>query len=303
MRMKIKEVKSGGIITKEKKLVKEIEIPSGHNPDKYVVERIKAKSHDGRMVPISLVRLKNAKQNSKSKVLLYAYGAYKHSISPSFSASRFCLIDRGITFAIAHIRGGGDLGDIWHEEGKKKLKKNTFFDYIACANHLIEQQYTYKGGICFYGGSAGGLTGGAIANMAPELFFSMLLLVPFVDTMTTMLNEKLPLTPAEWELWGNPIKNKDYFEYILSYSPYNNLRKNSYPSMLITTSLFDNRVLYSEPVKYIAKLRDVKDDNNIQLLKCKMEAAGHGGMSGRDNSITELAEEYSFILKTANILD
>mgnify|MGYP006125548091 FL=1 len=291
------------IITKEKKLVKEIEIPSGHNPDKYVVERIKAKSHDGRMVPISLVRLKNAKQNSKSKVLLYAYGAYKHSISPSFSASRFCLIDRGITFAIAHIRGGGDLGDIWHEEGKKKLKKNTFFDYIACANHLIEQQYTYKGGICFYGGSAGGLTGGAIANMAPELFFSMLLLVPFVDTMTTMLNEKLPLTPAEWELWGNPIKNKDYFEYILSYSPYNNLRKNSYPSMLITTSLFDNRVLYSEPVKYIAKLRDVKDDNNIQLLKCKMEAAGHGGMSGRDNSITELAEEYSFILKTANILD
>ena len=291
------------IITKEKKLVKEIEIPSGHNPDKYVVERIKAKSHDGRMVPISLVRLKNAKQNSKSKVLLYAYGAYKHSISPSFSASRFCLIDRGITFAIAHIRGGGDLGDIWHEEGKKKLKKNTFLDYIACANHLIEQQYTYKGGICFYGGSAGGLTGGAIANMAPELFFSMLLLVPFVDTMTTMLNEKLPLTPAEWELWGNPIKNKDYFEYILSYSPYNNLRKNSYPSMLITTSLFDNRVLYSEPVKYIAKLRDVKDDNNIQLLKCKMEAAGHGGMSGRDNSITELAEEYSFILKTANILD
>ena len=291
------------IVTKEKKLVKEVEIPSGHNPDNYVVERIKAKSHDGRMIPISLVRLKSAKQDSKSKILLYAYGAYKHSISPSFSASRFCLVDRGITFAIAHIRGGGDLGDIWHEEGKKKLKKNTFLDYIACANHLIDQQYTYKGGICFYGGSAGGLTGGAIANMAPELFFSMLLLVPFVDTMTTMLNEKLPLTPAEWELWGNPLKSKEYFEYILSYSPYNNLAKKSYPSMLVTTSLFDNRVLYSEPVKYIAKLRDLKVDNNIQLLKCKMEAAGHGGMSGRDNSITELAEEYSFILKTANILN
>jgi oligopeptidase B len=291
------------IVTKEKKLVKEVEIPSGHNPDNYVVERIKARSHDGRMVPISLVRLKSAKQDSKSKILLYAYGAYKHSVSPSFSASRFCLVDRGITFAIAHIRGGGDLGDIWHEEGKKKLKKNTFLDYIACANHLIDQQYTYKGGICFYGGSAGGLTGGAIANMAPELFFSMLLLVPFVDTMTTMLNEKLPLTPAEWELWGNPIKSKEYFEYILSYSPYNNLKQKSYPSMLITTSLFDNRVLYSEPVKYIAKLRDLKNDDNIQLLKCKMEAAGHGGMSGRDNSITELAEEYSFILKTANILD
>ena len=291
------------ILTKEKKLVKEVEIPSGHNPDKYIVERIKAKSHDGRMIPISLVRLKNSKQDGKSKVLLYAYGAYKHSISPSFSASRFCLIDRGITFAIAHIRGGGDLGDTWHEEGKKKLKKNTFLDYIACANHLIDQRYTYKGGICFYGGSAGGLTGGALANMAPDLFFSMLLLVPFVDTMTTMLNEKLPLTPAEWELWGNPIKSKEYFEYILSYSPYNNLNKKSYPAMLITTSLFDNRVLYSEPIKYIARLRDVKNDDNTQLLKCKMEAAGHGGMSGRDNAISELAEEYSFIFKTAKIFD
>ena len=289
------------ILTKEKRLVKEVEIPSGHNPDNYVVERIKAKSHDGRMIPISLVRLKNSKQDGKSKMLLYAYGAYKHSISPSFSASRFCLVDRGITFAIAHVRGGGDLGDAWHEEGKKKLKKNTFLDYIACANHLIDQRYTYKGGICFYGGSAGGLTGGALANMAPDLFFSMLLLVPFVDTMTTMLNEKLPLTPAEWELWGNPIKSKEYFKYILSYSPYNNLSSKSYPSMLITTSLFDNRVLYSEPIKYIAKLRDIKNDNNIQLLKCKMEAAGHGGMSGRDNAISELAEEYSFIFKAAKI--
>ena len=290
------------IVSKEKKLVKEIEIPSGHDPNKYIVERIKAESHDGQMIPISLVRLKTAKQDGNSKILLYAYGAYKHSISPSFSASRFCLIDRGITFAIAHVRGGGDLGDKHHEKGKKKFKKNTFLDYIACAKHLIEQRYTYKGGICFYGGSAGGLTGGAVANMAPDLFFGMLLLVPFVDTMTTMLNEKLPLTPGEWEMWGNPIKSKEYFEYILSYSPYNNLDKKDYPPMLITTSLFDNRVLYSEPVKYIAKLRDKKSDNNLQLLKCKMEAAGHGGMSGRDNAITELAEEYSFILKSANIL-
>jgi len=289
------------IKTKEKKLVKEVEIPSGHDPSKYIVERIKAKSHDGRMIPISLVRLKSSKQDGMSKVLLYAYGAYKHSVSPSFSASRFCLVDRGITFAIAHIRGGGDLGDNWHEEGKKKLKKNTFHDYIACANHLIEQRYTHKGGLCFYGGSAGGLTGGSVANMAPDLFFAMLLLVPFVDTMTTMLNEKLPLTPAEWELWGNPIKSKEYFDYILSYSPYNNLGKKKYPPMLITSSIFDNRVLYSEPVKYIAKLRDVKEDDNKQLLKCKMEAAGHGGMSGRDNAIKELAEEYSFVLKNAKI--
>ena len=290
------------IVSKKKKLVKEIEIPSGHDANKYIVERIKAESHDGQMIPISLVRLKTAKQDGNSKILLYAYGAYKHSISPSFSASRFCLIDRGITFAIAHVRGGGELGDKHHEKGKKKFKKNTFLDYIACANHLIEQRYTYKGGICFYGGSAGGLTGGAVANMAPDLFFGMLLLVPFVDTMTTMLNEKLPLTPGEWEMWGNPIKSKEYFEYILSYAPYNNLDKKDSPPMLITTSLFDNRVLYSEPVKYIAKLRDKKSDNNIQLLKCKMEAAGHGGMSGRDNAITELAEEYSFILKSANIL-
>ena len=253
------------------------------------------------MIPISLVRLKSSKQDGTSKILLYAYGAYKHSVSPSFSASRFCLVDRGITFAIAHIRGGGDLGDNWHTEGKKKLKKNTFHDYIACANHLIEQRYTHKGGLCFYGGSAGGLTGGCVANMDPELFFAMLLLVPFVDTMTTMLNEKLPLTPAEWELWGNPIKSKEYFDYILSYSPYNNLDKKKYPPMLITSSIFDNRVLYSEPVKYIAKLRDVKEDDNDQLLKCKMEAAGHGGMSGRDNAIKELAEEYSFILKNAKV--
>ena len=291
------------IITKERKLVKEVEIPSGHDPNKYVVKRLKAKSHDGRLIPISLIKLKDQKQDGKNKVLLYAYGAYKHSISPSFSASRFCLIDRGIMFAIAHVRGGGDLGDVWHEEGKKKLKKNTFLDYVACAKYLIEQQYTYKGGICFYGGSAGGLTGGAVANIAPELFFSMLLLVPFVDTMTTMLNEKLPLTPSEWELWGNPIKDKEYFEYILSYSPYDNIENKKYPSMLITTSLFDNRVLYSEPVKYVTKLRDLKTDENYQLLKCKMEAAGHGGMSGRDNSIAELAEEYSFILKTAKIYE
>ncbi len=290
------------IVTKEKKLIKETEIPSGHDTKKYVVERIKAKSHDGRMIPISLVKLKDLKQDGKSKVLLYSYGAYKHSVNCSFSASRFCLVDRGIIFAIAHIRGGGELGDRWHTEGKKKLKKNTFLDYVACANHLIEQRYTYKGGICFYGGSAGGLTGGVVANLSPDLFFAMLLLVPFVDTMTTMLNEKLPLTPGEWEMWGNPIKSKEYFKYILSYSPYNNLEKKDYPSMLITTSLFDNRVLYSEPVKYIAKLRDLKTDNNNQLLKCKMEAAGHGGMSGRDNAIKELAEEYSFILKSAKIL-
>ena len=289
------------IVTKEKKLVKEVEIPSGHNPDEYVVERIKATAHDGRKIPITLVRRKDTKLDGKSKLLLYAYGCYKMSVPISFSASKFCLVDRGIIFAIAHVRGGGELGEKWYLEGKLLNKKNTFKDYISCAEHLIKKKYTYKGGLAFYGGSAGGTTGGSVINMYPELFFAALLLVPYVDCLTTALNDKLPLTPGEYEVFGNPKKYKEYYEYIESYSPYNNLHKTNYPSMLVTSSIFDNRVLYSEPTKYIAKLRDLKTDNNIQLLKCKLEAAGHGGSSGRDNAIKELAEEYSFILKTAGI--
>jgi oligopeptidase B len=289
------------IVSKEKKLVKEIEIPSGHNPSNYIVERIKATAHDGRKIPITLVRRKDTKLNGKSKLLLYAYGCYKHSVPVSFSPSKFCLVDRGIIFGIAHVRGGGELGEKWYSEGKLLNKKNTFQDYISCAEHLIKKNYTYRGGLAFYGGSAGGTTGGSVINMKPELFFAALLLVPYVDCLTTALNDKLPLTPGEYEVFGNPKKYKEYFEYIRSYAPYNNLRKTDYPPMLVTSSIFDNRVLYSEPTKYIAKLRDVKNDSNIQLLKCKLEAAGHGGSSGRDNAITELAEEYSFILKNAEI--
>ena len=289
------------IISKEKKLVKEQEIPSGHNPEDYIVERIKATAHDGRQIPITLVRRKDTKLDGKSKLLLYAYGCYKHSVPVSFNASKFCLVDRGIIFAIAHCRGGGELGEKWYEEGKLLNKKNTFKDYISCADNLIKNKYTYKGGLAFYGGSAGGTTGGAVININPELFFAALLLVPYVDCLTTALNDKLPLTPGEYEVFGNPKKYKEYFEYIKSYAPYNNLRKTGYPSMLVTSSIFDNRVLYSEPTKYIAKLRDLKTDSNVQLLKCKLEAAGHGGASGRDNAIVELAEEYSFILKNAGI--
>jgi len=289
------------IVTKEKKLVKEIEVPSGHNPDNYLVERIKAISHDGKKIPITLIRRKDTKLDGKSKLLLYAYGCYKHSVPVSFSSSKFCLVDRGIIFGIAHVRGGGELGEKWYLEGKLLNKKNTFRDYISCAEHLIKENYTYKGGLAFYGGSAGGTTGGSVINMKPELFFAALLLVPYVDCLTTALNDKLPLTPGEYEIFGNPKKYKEYFEYIQSYAPYNNLRKTDYPPMFVTSSIFDNRVLYSEPTKYIAKLRDVKTDDNIQLLKCKLEAAGHGGSSGRDNAITELAEEYSFILKNAEI--
>ncbi len=289
------------IKTKEKKLVKEIEVPSGHNPDDYLVERIKAPGHDGRKIPITLIRRKDTKLDGKSKLLLYAYGCYKHSVPVSFSPSKFCLVDRGIIFGIAHVRGGGELGEKWYLEGKLLNKKNTFKDYISCAKYLIEKNYTYKGGLAFYGGSAGGTTGSAVINMNPELFFAALLLVPYVDCLTTALNDKLPLTPGEYEVFGNPKKYKEYFEYISSYSPYNNLRKTNYPPMLVTSSIFDNRVLYSEPTKYVAKLRDLKTDDNIQLLKCKLEAAGHGGSSGRDNAIAELAEEYCFILKNAKI--
>ena len=291
------------ISTKEKKLVKEIEVPSGHNPDDYIVERVKATSHDGRKIPITLVRKKSIKLNGKSKLLLYAYGCYKHSVPVSFSPSKFCLIDRGIIFGIAHVRGGGELGEKWYLEGKLLNKKNTFLDYLSCCEFLIKNKYTYKGGLAFYGGSAGGTTGGSVINMNPELFFAALLLVPYVDCLTTALNDKLPLTPGEYEVFGNPKKYKQYFDYIKSYAPYNNLRKVNYPPMLVTSSIFDNRVLYSEPTKYIAKLRDLKTDNNIQLLKCKLEAAGHGGSSGRDNAIVEIAEEYSFILKNAEIKD
>ena len=289
------------ILTKKKKLLKEIKIPSGHNPDDYIVERLSATSHDGRKIPITLVRKKNTVTNGKSKLLLYAYGCYKHNVPVSFSSSRFCLVDRGIIFAIAHVRGGGELGEKWYVEGKMMNKKNTFKDYISCAEHLIKKNYTYRGGLAFYGGSAGGTTGGAVINLAPDLFFAALLLVPYVDCLTTALNDKLPLTPGEFEVFGNPKKYKEHFEYIQSYAPYNNLHKTKYPPMLITSSIFDNRVLYSESVKYIAKLRDLKTDNNFQLLKCKLEAAGHGGASGRDNAIKELAEEFSFILKNANI--
>jgi len=289
------------IISGEKKLVKQIEVPSGHNSDLYTVERLKAKSHDGEMIPITLIRKKNSKLDGKSKIVLYGYGSYKVIEPLGFSPSKFCLVDENITFAIAHIRGGGILGEKFYRDGMMMKKINGAKDYIACCQHLINKGYTYKGGIAFFGGSAGGTLGGICANMNPELFFSMLLLVPYVDCLTTSLNESLPLTPGEYSVFGNPKKFKEHYECVASYAPYNNLKQINYPPMFVTGSLFDSRVLYSEPVKYIAKLRDIKSDNNVQLLKCKLKAASHSGMSGRDNSITELAEEYSFILKNAGV--
>ena len=282
--------------TKEKKLVKEQEIPSGHNSEDYIVERLECKSHDGRIVPITITRHKKTKVNGSANLLLYGYGSYGSSISPSFSSTRLSLINRDIIWVTAHIRGGMERGMKWWKEGKLLNKKNTFEDYIAVAKFLIEKKYTSNKKIIGMGGSAGGLLMGAVANEAPELFLGIIMAVPFVDSLTTNLDHSLPLTTGEFEEFGNAKKNKEHFDYIYSYAPYNNIKKMDYPHMLITTSLSDNRVLFDESAKFTAKLREYKTDNNFLLLKTEMNA-GHGGKSGRDSVIEEIAIDYAFALK------
>ena len=282
--------------TKEKKLVKEQEIPSGHNPDDYIVERLECKSHDGRLVPITITRHKKTKIDGSANLLLYGYGSYGSSMSPGFSSTRLSLINRDIIWVTAHIRGGMERGMKWWKEGKLLNKKNTFEDYIAVAKFLIEKKYTSNGKIIGMGGSAGGLLMGAVVNQAPKLFLGIIMAVPFVDSLTTNLDHSLPLTVGEFEEFGNAKKNKEHFEYIYSYAPYNNIKKMDYPHMFITTSLSDNRVLFDEPVKFTAKLREYKTDSNLLLLKTEMNA-GHGGKSGRDGAIEEIAIDYAFALK------
>ncbi len=282
--------------TKEKKLVKEQEIPSGHNPDDYIVERLDCPSHDGRLVPITITRHKKTKINGSANLLLYGYGSYGSSITPDFSSSRLSLIDRDIIWVTAHIRGGMERGMKWWKEGKLLNKKNTFEDYIHVAKFLIEKGYSSKGKIIGMGGSAGGLLMGAVVNQSPELFLGIVMAVPFVDSLTTNLDHSLPLTVGEFDEFGNAKDKKDHFDYIYSYAPYNNIKKMDYPHMLITTSLSDNRVLFDEPAKFTAKLRDLKTDNKLLLLKTEMNA-GHGGKSGRDGAIEEIAFDYAFILK------
>ena len=284
--------------TKEKKLIKEIEIPSGHNPDDYIVERLECSSHDGRLVPLTITRHKNTKLDGNANLLLYGYGSYGNSMSASFSSTRLSLINRDIIWVTAHIRGGMERGMKWWKEGKLLNKKNTFEDYIAVAKYLIEKKYTSKKKIIGMGGSAGGLLMGAVVNQAPELFLGMIMAVPFVDSLTTNLDHSLPLTVGEFDEFGNAKDNKDHFDYIFSYAPYNNIKKMDYPHILITTSLSDNRVLFDEPAKFTAKLREYKTDNNLLLLKTEMNA-GHGGKSGRDSAIEEVALDYSFALKIA----
>ena len=282
--------------TKDKKLVKEQEIPSGHNPNDYIVERLECPSHDGRMVPITITRHKNTKTDGSTNLLLYGYGSYGNSMSPGFSSTRLSLINRDIIWVTAHIRGGMERGMKWWKEGKLLNKKNTFEDYISVANYLINKKYTSKGKIIGMGGSAGGLLMGAVVNQVPELFLGIIMAVPFVDSLTTNLDHSLPLTVGEFDEFGNAKDNEEHFDYIFSYAPYHNIKKMDYPNILITTSLSDNRVLFDEPAKFTAKLRDYKTDNNILLLKTEMNA-GHGGKSGRDGAIEEIAIDYAFALK------
>ena len=289
-------VYSYNLTTKEKRLVKEQEIPSGHNPDDYIVERIDCKSHDGKLVPLTITRHKNTKLDGSAHLLLYGYGSYGSSMSPGFSSTKLSLINRDIIWVTAHIRGGMERGMKWWKDGKLLNKKNTFEDYIASARFLIENKYTSKNKIIGMGGSAGGLLMGAVVNQAPELFLGIIMAVPFVDSLTTNLDHSLPLTVGEFDEFGNAKDKKDHFDYIYSYAPYNNIKKMDYPHMLITTSLSDNRVLFDEPAKFTAKLREYKTDNNLLLLKTEMNA-GHGGKSGRDGAIEEIALDYAFALK------
>ena len=291
-------VYSYNLSTKTKKLVKEQEIPSGHNPEDYIVERVDYKSHDGRLVPLTITRHKKTKIDGSANLLLYGYGSYGSSMSPNFSSTRLSLISRDIIWATAHIRGGMEKGMKWWKEGKLTNKKNTFEDYIHAAKYLNDNNYSSKGKIIGMGGSAGGLLMGAVVNQAPELFLGIIMAVPFVDSLTTNLDHSLPLTVGEFDEFGNAKDIKEHFDYIFSYAPYNNIKKMDYPHILITTSLSDNRVLFDEPAKFTAKLREYKTDNNLLLLKTEMNA-GHGGKSGRDGAIEEIAIDYAFALKVA----
>jgi oligopeptidase B len=265
----------------------------------YTEERIWATAKDGTKIPISMVYKKRLNKDGKNPLLLYAYGSYGHSMDATFSSTRLTMLDRGFIFAIAHIRGGEDLGRQWYEDGKLLKKKNTFTDFIDCSKFVIEQKYTVPEHLYAEGGSAGGLLMGAIVNLAPELYHGIIVQVPFVDVITTMLDESIPLTTGEYDEWGNP-NIKKYYNYMASYSPYDNVKKQNYPNMYVSTGLHDSQVQYWEPAKWVAKLRNLKTNNSILFLDTNMDA-GHGGASGRFEAIKELAKEYSFLLDLEKI--
>ncbi|MFT6658708.1 S9 family peptidase [Maritalea sp.] len=283
--------------TKARTLRKTQEIPSGHDPKNYVTRRLFATSHDGEQVPVTILHRADLKLDGSAPLLLYGYGSYGMSMPAGFSENNLSLVDRGMVYAIAHIRGGMEKGYSWYTNGKREHKTNTFDDFVASANMLIEKGYTSKGKIAAMGGSAGGMLMGAMANKAPELFGSIIALVPFVDVLNTMLDDTLPLTPPEWPEWGNPIESKEDYERIAAYSPYDNVVPQNYPSMFVMAGLTDPRVTYWEPAKWVAKLRVTKTDSNPLILKTHM-GAGHGGMSGRFERIKEVAMAYVFALET-----
>ena len=285
--------------TKEKKLMKQQEVLGGYNPQHYTTERLYATAKDGTKIPISLVYKTGMKKDGGSPLLLYGYGSYGASMDASFNSSRLSLLDRGFVFAIAHIRGGQEMGRHWYEDGKMMKKKNTFTDFIDCGEFLIKEKFTSKEHLYAHGGSAGGMLMGAVVNMAPDLWHGVIAQVPFVDVVNTMLDESIPLTTNEFDEWGNP-KNKEAYEYMKSYSPYENVEKKNYPNMLVTTGLHDSQVQYFEPAKWVAKLRAMKTDKNILLLHTNM-SFGHGGASGRFDYLKDVALNYAFFLALEGI--
>lgn len=288
------------VVKRERTLKKQQPVLGGYNAADYQVERIMATAKDGVKVPISLVYKKSMrKPGVPQPTLLYGYGSYGFALPLAFRSSRLALLDRGMVYAIAHIRGGGDMGKQWHDDGKMMKKMNTFTDFISTAEHLIQQKYTAPSMLAIQGGSAGGLLMGAVTNLRPDLFKAVVSQVPFVDVMNTMLDATLPLTVGEYLEWGNPNQEKAY-KYMRSYSPYDNLKRGAYPAMLIETSLNDSQVMYWEPAKYVAKLRTLKTDNNPLLLKTNLDA-GHGGASGRYDYLKEIAVTYSFVLSQLGI--
>ncbi len=286
--------------TKTKEVKKEQEILGGQfDKNNYIEKRLWATAKDGTKVPISIVYKKGITKNGKNPTLLYAYGSYGSSMDPYFSSTRLSLLDRGFIYAIAHIRGGQELGRQWYENGKLMTKKNTFTDFIDCSNFLIKQKYTSSSHLYAEGGSAGGLLMGVVVNIAPDLYNGVIAQVPFVDVVTTMLDDSIPLTTGEYDEWGNPNEKKAY-DYMKSYSPYDNVKAQNYPNMLVTTGLHDSQVQYWEPAKWVAKLRTLKTDKNILFLNTNMDA-GHGGASGRYEALKELAKEFAFLFQLENI--
>ncbi len=288
------------LLTREKKLLKREEVLGGFNPSDYQSERLYARAPDGVQVPISLVYRKDRfRKNGTNPLLIYGYGSYGASMDARFDPFRISLLDRGFLYALAHIRGGEEMGRQWYEDGKLLKKKNTFTDFIACAEHLLREKYADPKRIFAWGGSAGGLLIGAVITMRPDLLTGVIADVPFVDALTTMLDDSIPLTTNEYDEWGNP-NDKQYYDYILSYSPYDQTRPANYPHMLVTTGLHDSQVQYWEPAKWVAKLRAVKKDRNRLLLKTEMQA-GHGGLSARDDRYREIAFRYAFLLDLAGV--